>query len=69
MTLLIGSVSSSSLIDDARRTFSGATVPGKITNPRSGKIDNVSGIFGIWAGSTLPTAAPPIGWGPGPPPG
>ena len=29
-------------------TFSGTTVPGKITKPRSGKIDNVSGIFGVW---------------------
>ena len=46
------------VIDPARRTLSGATVPGKMTNPRNGKIDNVSGIFGGWICSAPPIAGP-----------
>src|SRR5438874_5373442 len=50
MILLLGRVSSSSLIEADRRTFSGATMPGKTTKPRTGNIESVSGMDGVPAG-------------------
>src|ERR1700760_4159420 len=54
MILFWGNVSSSSLIDAARCTFSGATVPGKTTKLRTGRIDRTSGIFGACDSSIKP---------------